>query len=84
MLCSSDGGQEGDRLVCLYPGTGLDAEPCPAPLLALPAGKSGRLLLSSDQARHGGMGTPPIPDDARLPPPGQTALVLTSEEETKA
>ena len=76
--------QEGDRLVYLNLGTGLDAEPCPEPLLAPPPGKSWRLLLSSDQTRYVGMGTPPIPDDGRLPLPGQTALVLTSEEETKA
>ncbi|RYZ37316.1 MAG: malto-oligosyltrehalose trehalohydrolase [Myxococcaceae bacterium] len=76
--------QEGDRLVLLNLGTGLDSEPCPEPLLAPPSGRSWRLLLSSDQARYGGMGTPPIPEDGRLPLPGQTALVLTSEEETTA
>ncbi|MFP2896832.1 hypothetical protein [Corallococcus sp. 4LFB] len=77
-------GQEGERPVIRNPGTGLDSGPCPQPLLAPLPGKNGRGWLSSDQARHGGMGTPPIPEDGRWPLPRQTALVLTSEEETKA
>ena len=76
--------QEGDRLVILNLGTGPGTGPDSEPLLAPPSGKNWRLLLSSDPARYGGMGTPPLPEDGRLPLPGQTALVLTSEEETKA
>nr|WP_233602203.1 DUF3459 domain-containing protein [Corallococcus sp. CA047B] len=76
--------REGDRLVLLNLGTGLDSGSCPQPLFAPPSGRRWRLLLSSDQARYGGMGTPPIPEDGRWPLPGQSALVLTGEEETKA
>lgn len=76
--------REGDRLLFLNLGTGLDSEPCPEPLLAPVPGKNWRLLLSSDHARYGGTGTPAIPGDGRLPLPGQTALVLTSQEEKKA
>ncbi|MBZ4416410.1 malto-oligosyltrehalose trehalohydrolase [Myxococcus sp. RHSTA-1-4] len=73
--------QEGDRLLLLNLGTALDFDPCPEPLVAPPAGRNWRLLLSSEHARYGGMGTPPLPEDGRLHVPGQTALVLTSTEE---
>jgi maltooligosyltrehalose trehalohydrolase len=43
--------QEDDRLLVLNLGTGLDAEPCPEPLLAPIPGKNWRLLLSSDQVQ---------------------------------
>ncbi|MCP3143327.1 malto-oligosyltrehalose trehalohydrolase [Pyxidicoccus xibeiensis] len=76
--------QEGDRLLLLNLGTGLDYEPCPEPLVAPPGGRNWRVLLSSDQVRYGGMGTAPVPEDGRLHLPGQTALVLTSTEEKKA
>lgn len=77
-------GQEGDRLLLLNLGTGLDLEPCPEPLLAPEAGKIWRLLLSSEHVRFGGMGAPALPGEGRLRIPGQTALVLTSTEEKKA
>ncbi|MFP2926604.1 malto-oligosyltrehalose trehalohydrolase [Pyxidicoccus sp. 3LG] len=76
--------QEGDRLLLLNLGTGLDYDPCPEPLVAPPEGRNWRVLLSSDHVRYGGMGTPPSPQDGRLHVPGQTALVLTSTEEKKA
>ena len=76
--------QEGDRLLLLNLGTGLDLEPCPEPLLALEAGKIWRLLLSSEHVRYGGMGAPALPGEGRVRVPGQTALVLTSTEEKKA
>jgi maltooligosyltrehalose trehalohydrolase len=75
------GEPEGDRLVLLNLGTGLDFNPCPEPLVAPPPGKNWRVLLSSEHACHGGMGTPPMEGDGRLHIPGQTALVLTSTEE---
>lgn len=49
-----------------------------------PPGRSWRVLLSSEHARYGGMGTPPIQDNGRLHLSGQTALVLTRNEEKKA
>jgi maltooligosyltrehalose trehalohydrolase len=76
--------QEGDRLLLLNLGTGLDLEPCPEPLLATVPGKSWRLLLSSEHVRYGGMGAPALPDEGQVRIPGQTALVLTSAEEKKA
>jgi maltooligosyltrehalose trehalohydrolase len=76
-------GQEGDRLLLLNLGTGLDLEPCPEPLLAPEPGKIWRLLLSSEHVRYGGMGAPALPREGRLRVPGQTALVLTSTEEKK-
>ncbi|MFL5348006.1 MAG: malto-oligosyltrehalose trehalohydrolase [Hyalangium sp.] len=77
-------GQEGDRLLLLNLGTGLDLEPCPEPLLAPEPGKIWRPLLSSEQVRFGGMGAPPLPGEGRLRVPGQTALVLASAEENPA
>jgi maltooligosyltrehalose trehalohydrolase len=84
VLRYSGSGQEGDRLVFLNLGTGLDSEPCPEPLLAPPPGGRWRMAFSSEATRYGGMGTPPIPEDGRLPLPGQAAFVLTTEEENKA
>lgn len=77
-------GQEGDRLLLLNLGAGLDMEPCPEPLLAPEPGKSWRLLLSSEHVRFGGMGAPALPEGGRVRIPGQTALVLASTEEKKA
>ncbi|WP_224362218.1 malto-oligosyltrehalose trehalohydrolase [Hyalangium versicolor] len=76
-------GQEGDRLLLLNLGTGLDLEPCPEPLLAPEPGKFWRPLLSSEHVRFGGMGAPALPEEGRLRIPGQTALVLASTEERK-
>ncbi|MGZ3456910.1 MAG: malto-oligosyltrehalose trehalohydrolase [Archangium sp.] len=72
--------QEGDRLVLLNLGTELEVAPCPEPLLAPPPGNKWRLLLASEQVRYGGMGTPPFAEESRMRVPGQTSLVLTSEE----
>jgi maltooligosyltrehalose trehalohydrolase len=77
-------GQEGDRLLLLNLGTGMDLEPCPEPLLAPEPGKYWSVLLSSEHVRYGGMGAPALPGEGRLRVPGQTALVLTSTEEKKA
>jgi maltooligosyltrehalose trehalohydrolase len=76
--------QEGDRLLLLNLGAGVDLEPCPEPLLAPAPGKSWRLLLSSEHVRYGGMGAPALPAAGQVRIPGQTALVLTSTEEKTA
>ncbi|SEM70724.1 maltooligosyl trehalose hydrolase [Stigmatella aurantiaca] len=75
-------GQEGDRLLLLNLGTGMDLDPCPEPLLAPPVGKIWRPLLSSEHVRYGGLGAAPtLPEAGRMLIPGQSALVLTSDEE---
>jgi maltooligosyltrehalose trehalohydrolase len=74
------GEREGDRLLLLNLGAELAVAPCPEPLLAPPAGNKWSILLASEHVRYGGMGTPPFADDLRMRVPGQTALVLTSEE----
>jgi len=76
------GGQEGDRLVLLNLGSELKLDPCPEPLLANVPGRKWKLLLASEQVRFGGQGAPPLPEEGRMRVPGQTALVLTSEETT--
>ncbi|WP_395805507.1 malto-oligosyltrehalose trehalohydrolase [Archangium minus] len=73
-------GQEGDRLVLLNLGAELEVAPCPEPLLAPPPGNKWSLLLASEHVRYGGMGTPPFSEETRMRIPGQTSLVLTSEE----
>jgi maltooligosyltrehalose trehalohydrolase len=77
-------GQEGDRLLLLNLGTGLDLASCPEPLLAPEPGKNWRVLLSSEHVRYGGMGAPAFASEGQVRIPGQTALVLTSTEEKKA
>jgi maltooligosyltrehalose trehalohydrolase len=72
--------REGDRLLLLNLGAELELAPCPEPLLAPPEGNEWRLLLASEQVRYGGQGVPPPADEGRTRVPGQTALVLTSEE----
>ncbi len=74
--------REGDRLLLLNLGAELSVAPCPEPLLSPPAGNTWRLLLASEHVRYGGMGTPAFTDDVRMRVPGQTALVITSEETT--
>jgi maltooligosyltrehalose trehalohydrolase len=75
-------GREGDRLLLLNLGVELAVTPCPEPLLSPPAGNKWSLLLASEHVRYGGLGTPAFTDDMRMRVPGQTALVLTSEEMT--
>jgi maltooligosyltrehalose trehalohydrolase len=75
-------GQEGDRLVILNLGSELRLDPCPEPLLAHPPGNKWKLLLASEQVRFGGQGAPPLPEEGCMRVPGQTALVLASEETT--
>ncbi|HYO67265.1 MAG TPA: malto-oligosyltrehalose trehalohydrolase [Archangium sp.] len=74
------GEREGDRLVLLNLGTELEVAPCPEPLLAPPPGNKWKLLLASEQVRYGGMGSPSYADETRMRVPGQTSLVLASEE----
>lgn len=80
VLRYSASGQQGERLVLLNLGISLDLQPCPEPLLAPPVGNSWRVLLSSEHVCFGGQGTPPLPGEGQLSAPGQTALVLSSEE----
>ncbi|HEY8210870.1 MAG TPA: alpha-amylase family glycosyl hydrolase [Myxococcaceae bacterium] len=70
-----------DRLVLLNLGPTLRLDPCPEPLLALPAGRRWRLLLSSEEARFGGLGASfPTGEEPPFLVPGQAAVVLASEE----
>ena len=55
--------------------------PAPEPLLAPPAGRRWRLIWSSEDARYGGRGTPPVETDEdgwRLP--GHCAVVMAPGE----
>lgn len=70
---------DGDRLLVVNLGTDLYLSPSPEPLLAAPAGKSWRVIWSSENPIYGGLGTfPPAADDNwRIP--GNAAVAFTSE-----
>lgn len=65
-----------DRLLIVNLGRDLELRPAPEPLLAPPAGQTWRLLLSSEDPRFGGGGTPPVEVDKGWRLPGHAALVL--------
>jgi maltooligosyltrehalose trehalohydrolase len=74
-------GATDDRLLLVNYGADQPLVPAPEPLLAPPAGRRWRTLWSSEDARYGGHGTPPVEtedDGWRLP--GHCALVLAPED----
>lgn len=75
------GGADGDRVLIVNLGCDLDLLPIPEPLLAPPAHCEWVLQWSSASVRYGGQGRAPLPDD-HLHVPGDTAILLRSEEKT--
>ncbi|MFP5212140.1 MAG: malto-oligosyltrehalose trehalohydrolase [Acidobacteriota bacterium] len=75
------GGEDGDRLVLINLGRDLEMSPSPEPLLAPPAHCRWDLLWTSEAARYGGNGTPPLDLSGIWTLPGHTAIVLTSRED---
>ena len=75
-----------DRLVIVNLGPDLDLTAVAEPLLAEPAGRRWSLVLSTEDPRYGGHGTPPIGEHGRLVIPAHAAVVLapsTSNEEDR-
>ena len=70
------GAEDDDRLLVVNFGADLNLNPAPEPLLAPPAGKVWRTLLSSDDYRYGGTGTPPLESKNNWCIPGETAVAL--------
>jgi maltooligosyltrehalose trehalohydrolase len=71
-------GATDDRLLLVNYGADQPLVPAPEPLLAPPAGRRWRLIWSSEDARYGGRGTPPVETEEegwRLP--GHCAIVMT-------
>lgn len=71
---------EHDRLLIVNLGLDLRLAPIPEPLLAPVAGKSWRLLWSSEDPRYGGSGVPLPGKDGVWNLPGQSALLLAPDE----
>jgi maltooligosyltrehalose trehalohydrolase len=74
------GGDDGDRLILVNLGRDLLLAPAPEPLLAPPWGSNWEVLWSSEAARYGGNGTPPIETEGRWSLPGHSAMVMISTE----
>ena len=73
-------GCEGDdRLVLVNFGVDLRLDPAPEPLLAPPAGRSWRVIWSSEDPAYGGGGTPSPETDEGWTLPGQAAVVIGPE-----
>jgi maltooligosyltrehalose trehalohydrolase len=65
-----------DRLLVVNLGRDLHFSPAPEPLLAPPEGGAWQTLWTSEDARYGGCGTPPLDTDDGWRIPGETAVVL--------
>jgi maltooligosyltrehalose trehalohydrolase len=71
------GEQEGDdRLLIVNLGRDVHVNPAPAPLLAPPAGALWEMAWTSEDARYGGWGTPPLETENNWRLQGETAVVL--------
>jgi maltooligosyltrehalose trehalohydrolase len=70
-------GENGDdRLLVVNLGRDLHLDPAPEPLLAPPQGKVWCILWSSESARYGGCGTPPLDTEENWRIPGEAAVAL--------
>ena len=69
-----------DRLVLVNLGRSLDLGELAEPLLAPPSGKRWRAILSTEDPRYGGAGTPPVEECGQRCLLGASALVLAPEE----
>ena len=58
-------GATDDRLLLVFYGADQPLVPAPEPLLATPAARRWRMIWSSEDARYGGRGTPPVRGDRR-------------------
>jgi maltooligosyltrehalose trehalohydrolase len=68
-----------DRLLLVNLVRDLRLVPAPEPLLAPVEGCTWKIAWSSDDARYGGCGTPPLEPDAGWCLPGEAAMVLVPE-----
>jgi maltooligosyltrehalose trehalohydrolase len=70
-------GDDGDdRLLLVNLGVDLHLDPAPEPLLAPPAESEWIILWSSEDAKYGGTGTPPLDTEDNWRIPGRAAVVL--------
>jgi maltooligosyltrehalose trehalohydrolase len=69
-------GADDDRVLIINLGNDLTLSPMPEPLLAPPEDRAWDTLWTSERAKYGGMGVPPLYRDGFLHIPGESALVL--------
>jgi maltooligosyltrehalose trehalohydrolase len=74
------GDDENDRLLLVNLGLDCSLTAAPEPLLASPAGRTWRVLWSSEDSRYGGHGAMPIEDEIRWFIPGKAAFLLAALE----
>jgi len=72
-----------DRLVLVNLGRDLALRHAPEPLLAPPEGRAWQLAWSSEDAKYGGEGTPPLEREGHWHFPGECAVVFTSAKENE-
>jgi len=72
-----------DRLLIVNLGSDLDLNPAPEPLLAPPEGKIWKVVLSSEDYRYGGTGTPPVETEDGWCLPGRTTIAFRPVEATE-
>jgi maltooligosyltrehalose trehalohydrolase len=65
-----------DRLLIVNLGRDVHLNPAPAPLLAPPSGCLWELAWTSEDARYGGWGTPPLESESNWRLQGEAAVVL--------
>jgi maltooligosyltrehalose trehalohydrolase len=70
------GASAGERLLIVNLGPRLEVHPAPEPLLAPPAGAAWRLVIATDDARYGGIGTPEPESGEGWSLPAESAVVL--------
>jgi maltooligosyltrehalose trehalohydrolase len=77
---------DGDRLLVVNLGSRLHAEPIAEPLVAAPANRRWTTLLSTESARYGGWGTPPVitADDGWWLPAESAVLMRSTDAATTA
>jgi maltooligosyltrehalose trehalohydrolase len=68
--------RDGDRLLIVNLGADVRLDPVHEPLLAPPRGREWSLAWSSEAARYGGHGTPPVWDEGAWRIPARCALLL--------
>lgn len=73
------GDQGDDRLLVVNLGARFHADPLPEPLMAPPAGTTWSTVLSTEDQKYGGWGTPPLPTpDVGWWIPSEFAALLTA------
>jgi maltooligosyltrehalose trehalohydrolase len=69
---------EQDRLLVVNIGRDVHLNPAPQPLLAPPVRRVWEILWTSEDARYGGWGTPPLEQDGVWRIQGETTVILGS------